>query len=806
MSLDENSALIEQLKPLLMEPDFQSLFDMLTKDESNSTRFLLKMELNRISALCTRNIDLRDKSELPCEEVIQGNCHHYLDEAAKECFNESMALYRDHYTLGVYEHVIDSHKRRKAKLQQLGRITETTQPEPFFAKGVVLGSYFNRSEERMNYSIRIAVLQTGSVETQGISVDLSVGGARIRLPLKHGFNLDKPIKVKLLELSEEYYSEDLHKGIDYQIVDTQHNSEYCWMRLKRIAGSDTLVDMLSNLIKGHKFRYKIDINDILVAATGLGFERHYLPHLPHLPLFIESEDETYKITHKLLSRDNQQLQYYFQDEQDINQLSNMITSDRIKALVDDPDNKDHGLFFCFTFHTQGRVYFYSATLAELKKTKLLSLFLSFGSSKPSWKTLKLTQHAIDHRKSYKSSVLPGDDSNYSALTETQLKRISYVLQLIDLTDPSAKEHYQSWSEKCDKTANELKVFGQKKVLNNTIKLLSLQFSERRNEARFSFKTQVKVTQGKKTFTGFTHDISSKGLQVLLKEVFDFDSTALLQVSFPKLQSIAGKTQLSQLPYRLIRARESGTNVHLAAVMGHTPHVGVEFMNKLITNNRDKLEKLTEANSEMKELADGLKNLQMRHLDSVPYFIEKTVKGAKMSTLGIGTHKNEVTDLFAASASQSLEYNLEFLLKEGRLKQNFIEPMRTMNHQSGLEYFELYLQISRQSLGEVKVRCVTPDEIGDIQAREHFINQSHNLGRFMALRVYRGVAAKPDLTYIRRELEYIAVHAHHKAKQLQELLWRIVGVGEFLDITEEVLLRYPNIYQNHGLEISKATPA
>ena len=33
--------------------------------------------------------------------------------------------------------------------------------------GVVLGSYFNRAEERMNYSIRIAASQTGRGEVPG---------------------------------------------------------------------------------------------------------------------------------------------------------------------------------------------------------------------------------------------------------------------------------------------------------------------------------------------------------------------------------------------------------------------------------------------------------------------------------------------------------------------------------------------------------------------------------------------------------------------------------------------------------------
>ncbi|AQS39334.1 PilZ domain-containing protein [Shewanella psychrophila] len=798
MSLDEHSALIEQLKPLLMEPDFHELFERLTTEESNSTRFLLKMELNRISSPCTRIIDLRDKSELPCAELIHGKQQHFLDDPAKESFLETVALYRNHYTLGVYEKVIEAHKLRKQKLRDGGHSQDELPFAPYLAQGVVLGSYFNRSEERMNYSIRISVLQPNRTEIQGITVDLSVGGARIRLPLKHNFELDKPIRVKLLELGEEYYYEDLQQGVDYEVVDTQVNNEYCWMRLKRVGGSDALSEMLSNLIRGYKFRYKVDINDVLVAATGLGFERHYLPHLPHLPLYLESIEGKYQITHKLLSRDNQQLQYYFQDEHDVSQLTGMLSDRRLKNLINEPENKDHQLFFCFTFHTQGHIYFYSATLAELKQKDLLALFFSFGASKPSWKVFKLAHHKIDHGKSYKASMLPGDETNYNALTESQLKCFTHVLQLMDLTTDESQQDYLSWGDRCTSKANELKVFGQQKVKSNPIKLLSLQFSERRNEARYSFKTQVKLSQGKLSITASTHDISSKGLQLTLDEATQFDKTAPIHLGFPKLQQISGKVQLSNLSYRLVKTRKKGGIVHLAAVMGHSPHVGVEFINKLIIHNRDKLEKITEANSEKKELADGLKNLLMRHLDSVPYFVEKTPKSAKLSILGVGTHKNVITDIFAASASQSLEYNLESLLKDGRLKTDFIEPIRALKPQDGLEHFEIYLQVSRQSQGQVRVKCIPPNEIGDLNARQHFIHQSNNLGRFMALRIYRGATGKPDLNYIRREMEYIGIHAHHKSKKLEELMWQIIGVGELLDITEEVLLRYPQLHETESI--------
>ncbi|MGL5048082.1 MAG: PilZ domain-containing protein, partial [Shewanella sp.] len=223
MSLDNHSALIEQLKPLLMEPNFQEIFQQLTIDETNSTRFLVKMELSRLASPCTRIIDLRDKSELPCVEVILGQLRHFLDEPASNSLHEAMSLYRSQYTLGVYEYVLNSHQQRRSQLQQGIIRVETVEPGPFMVPGVVLGHYFNRVEERMNYSIRIAASQPGRTEMFGITADLSIGGARIRLAVNHPFDLDHPLKVKLLELSEEFYYPDLQLGVDYKIVDSQTN-------------------------------------------------------------------------------------------------------------------------------------------------------------------------------------------------------------------------------------------------------------------------------------------------------------------------------------------------------------------------------------------------------------------------------------------------------------------------------------------------------------------------------------------------------------------------------------------------------
>jgi hypothetical protein len=790
MSVDEHSAIIEQLKPLLMEPNFQELFQQLTADESNSTRFLLKMELNRLASPCTRILDLRDKSELPCEQLQMGQQTHFLDQPAKEAFEEALALYRGTYTLGVYEHVLNVHKQRKLAQRQGPTTQAQTEDAPFLVPGVVLGSYFHRCEERMNYSIRISAEQPNRPAVAGITVDLSVGGARVRLPAKLPFAMDKPLRVKLLELGEEYYYEDLQNGVDYEIVDIQTSPEYTWLRLKRTGGTEALAEMLANLIRGYKYRYKVDVNDIYVSASGLGFERHYLPHLPHLPLFVEKIEEQAVASHLLLGRENQRLLHYFLDEQDINQLPGMLTPARLSLLLSQTEDPDHGLFFCFTHSAQGRTYFYSATLAELKQAGALPLFFGFGAGKISWRVFRLLADKIDHGIRYKASVLPGDNDNYSPLVEQQLGRFSHVLQLMDLTDEAAKTDYQAWFNQ--ENANALKPFGQPKIKENRQRTVSLQFTERRQESRYAFKTQVELCQERIIFSGSTHDVSCRGMQITLNEPLTLDPTKPIMLSLPRLQPLAGKTELTELPYRLVKTRKKGMNLHLAAIMGHTPHVGVEFMHKLIASNKDKLEKLTENNNEIKELADGLKNIFMRRLHGVPYFIEKTAKSVQIASLGINTEHNEITDIFAALSSEAMHFNLSPLMGEGRFKRDIMDPIRRMKFQQDLDYFEVYIQLLTQSRGQFHIKCLAASQLPAREDRLAFIRQGQLLGRFLALRVYYGMADKVDLSYIRREREYIGVHAAHKAKLLDEKLRSIIGVGELLDISREVILRYPEL--------------
>jgi hypothetical protein len=790
MSLDNHSALIEQLKPMLMEPDFQEIFAQLTADESNSTRFLIKMELSRLANICTRIMDVRDKSELECQEITLGGITHFLDEPAQKALQQVLPLYRNKYTLGVYEHVINAHKKYRGRLLHRQMKEQAETAAEFVVPGVVLGSYFSRCEERMNYSIKVQISQPGLAEFSGSTLDLSVKGARIRIDAKQALDTDHPLRIKLVALNADIYFEDLQQGVDYQVVDVQSKDDSAILRLKRLGGTERLDTLLKELIDDFKFRYKLDINDVLVTATGLGFERHYLPLCKHLPLYLSQHNQGYSIGYELQSVGSADIQGYFKDENGISQLDNMLTSTRLSALLRHENDPNHRLFFSFTHIAKGRIHFYSASLAELLETQTQALFFGFGAKKDSWRVFKLSVHEIDHKQHYKTSTLPGDETQYSPETEHTLGQFSHVLQLSDLTTIEAKDHYQAWVY--DNDVNDLKTFTQQKVSNSDCKRLSMTFSERRNDARFSFKTTVEISQGDKKATGISCDISNRGLQIKLNEKVEFTSPAAVRLSFPKLQAIAGNIQLSQLNYQLVHTRNNGTNLHLSALIGHSPHVGVEFMSKLIKHNKDKFVQLCEPNGAQKELADGMTNLLTRQLAGVPFFIEKTFKSGRMACIGIGTKTDEISHLFAAGTEATLQYNLSPLLENGVFKNQLLDQCKQMKHLHELRFFEVFIEVKHHSRGSISLTTRLAEALSDKNTQINYIKAAKKAGQFVALRVYIGAAGKADLNYIRRELEYVASQAKHKAAQLETRLNDIIGVGELLDITQEVIGRYAEL--------------
>ena len=58
-----------------------------------------------------------------------------------------------------------------------------------------------------------------------------------------------------------------------------------------------------------------------------------------------------------------------------------------------------------------------------------------------------------------------------------------------------------------------------------------------------------------------------------------------------------------------------------------------------------------------------------------------------------------------------------------------------------------------------------------------------------MKIFLARTGRPDIDRLQSEINYVGVYAVHRAKQLEEKLWNINGVGDIVDITDLVMSRY-----------------
>ena len=95
---------------------------------------------------------------------------------------------------------------------------------------------------------------------------------------------------------------------------------------------------------------------------------------------------------------------------------------------------------------------------------------------------------------------------------------------------------------------------------------------------------------------------------------------------------------------------------------------------------------------------------------------------------------------------------------------------------------------KESVSEAIKSCYIEQFANDDQRRQ-FISQALEQGQFIALKIFIARTGRPDIDRLQSEINYVGVYAVHRAKQLEEKLWNVNGVGDILDITDLVMSRY-----------------
>merc|ERR1712000_280715 len=103
--LSQYAQIIEQLKPMVKEPEFNQVLQQVASHVAKEKRFLIKMEVKRLARPCMRAIDLRGQVDGECRLYEYDGIKHYLDDVAIEVFEQQVRMF-GLYCFGVYEAVL----------------------------------------------------------------------------------------------------------------------------------------------------------------------------------------------------------------------------------------------------------------------------------------------------------------------------------------------------------------------------------------------------------------------------------------------------------------------------------------------------------------------------------------------------------------------------------------------------------------------------------------------------------------------------------------------------------------------------
>ena len=104
--LKQYADIIEQLKPMVNEPEFNQVLLQTAADVPKEKRFLIKMEVKRLAKPCMRTIDLRGHVDGKCKKYVHEGRSHYMDDLAVDKFEEQIRVF-GRYTYGAvsYTHL-----------------------------------------------------------------------------------------------------------------------------------------------------------------------------------------------------------------------------------------------------------------------------------------------------------------------------------------------------------------------------------------------------------------------------------------------------------------------------------------------------------------------------------------------------------------------------------------------------------------------------------------------------------------------------------------------------------------------------
>ena len=802
--------IIDDFRGKVLSKDFEAEFSAVTKKIPKTERFLLKMELKRLAAPCTRLIDLRGHVDGECRAFEHEERTHYLDDIAIKVFEEVIADFQG-YTFGVYEAVMNTENNFRVIYQneknQVKTPVPVVKPAKVFEKSQYpaqlysFGPYFNRIEERMNFAIPLEVYFSDEKMIEATCSDISLNGCKFRFNSIENIKIRQLITIKFSGLEGEFQFDKKDK-FTYEVRNIQIIEGLQLVGLSRVysssEGKDGFKQFLKGYIQGNKRRYKINLDNTIKALQSRSFEQFALPKLNELPVFIEDTQGKLTPRFALTCHNNQNIYQYWQDEKRQSTLSNLITADRFLRVKKAAMLGKSVLVYSFIHISQGKMYFYTADNIQLDEdAEFMRHYLGFAASKESFAITQLSFVALnselaDSPLTLANTIAKKDEYlNMSASDDVKdmLSKLTAIITVKDITDNNIHSFYQELSFENINTS-KLKNFGHKRLAGSAnVDDVGINYNNQRQEPRFVYKTEVVVDSEGIISKGISHDFSTSGLKIELEKTSILKRGNIVNITFPQLQKITSSFDLKSLPYEVMRVNTSKTIINLRVFVEKHQHIGRAFFKALIQKNR---EKLTPDEYAMLSpgLAKALRNIYSGSLKTVALMIQTSGSRYKIETVTTNDKSSRILSYCKQLSDRNNHYNLYPLLNNLQATSLMNATLKKMQSSDSPIADILYVAINPEN--EMVDKAVTTKLDSELQSeklKKMFISNALKRGEFFCLKVVVSRTDEPDMQYLNPELSYISSYAIHRGKQLEQDIWSVSGVVQVFDITQEAMMRY-----------------
>jgi hypothetical protein len=775
MNQPEVLSLVEQLIPAYHAADFEQLIDSLTEGEPPSLKLLTKMELKRVMSTCTKSIDLRGRVNGECREYQLDGLTHWLDDVAINTYHKKIVRFGG-YTEGVYEALINTHNNFRI-LHQNGKMKRTgdiEQDENFMSDIVNFGVDLQRQEKRMRLATEVELTLPTGQQINALSIDISNSGIKLKVPSAFSYHLGEVVQARFIKLAERCAIHQLANANNYRVLGVDlcpENPSIRWLRLLKLSENDYMDHAIRKLLKGTAKKALHDKQDRIIRVKAGGYEHVHLRNSANLPLFFSGTE----LKFTMLTDNNLPIWRYWHDERNQQNFGSLFNPSRIKSLIHDGVRSSSNVIYAFKHDYKQKDLFYSLMLPE-SNIQERKLFWHMGARKDSWKVFRIHVYELLDEE---ISRMAKADPNHTQ----EMLSITHMVLLVELSNKDTASDYLL-TEKPNLPTSALNRFRHSRNITGSPNAIYFDARSRRKEPRFEFNTPVTLNFKNGSVRGTTLNFSNRGMSVKLAKPLEQRCGDIAEVHFLELQKYNAKINLSSLPYSAVRIEPNYQVMHFSIQESEDTNNSLKFLRSLIAHNKNKLvekeEQLPNPN-----LLQSIHQSLLSRIACIPYFVERKDHSLRPRSVGVNFPLGRVGQLLHALGTRD-KFSLDTLLK-GRSNRLMASPMKARDNTTPV-YHEVYLLVEKNGDHIVNIESKIFEDFDNAQSRIHFVKKAKMVGLFYAIRISASPVNKVMTELLRRELEEIAVDAIHHARSLENEFSGLIGYGEIVDITEEVLVR------------------